>query len=95
VINQRIKAIALITYRRSIMAKHKEIEFLVRGWLTPIQEEIVAILRQTLFLPLDDLLIVTKEFINTEARVHAFVPVHCHTSSLEICANACIEGIKQ
>ncbi|MCK5727442.1 MAG: hypothetical protein KAH22_11540 [Thiotrichaceae bacterium] len=31
------------------------------------QEEIVAILRQTLFLPLDDLLVVTKEFINTEA----------------------------
>ena len=35
--------------------------------LTPIQEEMVAILRQTLFLPLDDLLVITKEFINTEA----------------------------
>jgi len=35
--------------------------------LTPIQEEIVSILRETLFLPLDDLLVVTREFINEKA----------------------------
>ena len=35
--------------------------------LTPIQEEVVATLRQTLFLPLDDLLVITKEFINEKA----------------------------
>ena len=35
--------------------------------LTPLQEEIVAMLRETLFLPLDDLLVVTKEFINDKA----------------------------
>jgi transposase InsO family protein len=35
--------------------------------LSPVQEDIVAELRQTLFLPLDDLLAVTKEFINKKA----------------------------
>jgi len=35
--------------------------------LSPLQEERVGILRQTLFLPLDDLLVITREFINSEA----------------------------
>lgn len=35
--------------------------------LSTIQEEIVVMLRKTLFLPLDDLLVVTKEFINVKA----------------------------
>jgi transposase InsO family protein len=35
--------------------------------LSAIQEDIVVILRKTLFLPLDDLLVVTKEFINSKA----------------------------
>jgi len=47
--------------------------------LTLIQEEIVAILRQTLFLPLDDLLVVTKEFINTRGYSKWVAP---HTGAL-------------
>ena len=35
--------------------------------LTSIQEDIVVMLRQTLFLPLDDLLVITREFINKNA----------------------------
>lgn len=35
--------------------------------LTSIQEDIVVMLRQTLFLPLDDLLVITREFINENA----------------------------
>lgn len=35
--------------------------------LSPIQEAIVVELRQTLFLPLDDLLVVTREFIHSGA----------------------------
>ena len=35
--------------------------------LTPVQEDIVAELRKTLFLPLDDLLVITREFINEKA----------------------------
>ncbi len=35
--------------------------------LSAIQEDIVVMLRKTLFLPLDDLLVVTKEFINSKA----------------------------
>lgn len=35
--------------------------------LSSVQEDIVAELRRTLFLPLDDLLVITKEFINDKA----------------------------
>ena len=35
--------------------------------LTPAQEALVVELRRTLLLPLDDLLAITHEFINTEA----------------------------
>ena len=35
--------------------------------LTSLQEDIVVMLRQTLFLPLDDLLVITREFINEKA----------------------------
>lgn len=35
--------------------------------LSSVQEDIVAELRKTLFLPLDDLLVITKEFINEKA----------------------------
>jgi len=34
--------------------------------LSPVQEQIVVALRQTLLLPLDDLLAVTREFIHPE-----------------------------
>jgi hypothetical protein len=35
--------------------------------LTPAQEAVVVALRQTLWLPLDDLLVITREFINAAA----------------------------
>ena len=47
--------------------------------LTPVQEVVVLALRQTLKLPLDDLLAVTREFISTEATrsgVHRLLKRH-------------------
>ncbi len=39
----------------------------LRTTLTPAQEAIVVELRRTLLLPLDDLLVITREFINEAA----------------------------
>jgi transposase len=39
-----------------------------KATLTPPQEAVVLSLRETLFLPLDDLLYITKQYINPESR---------------------------